>query len=73
MLFLSRNEVQQLLDPHELLTVLENGFKALSSGQLNVPPRNQAIAPKGILVGMPAYMPSQKMSVKLVTVFHENH
>ena len=72
MLFLSRTEVEQLLDPHELLTVLEEGFKALSTGQLNVPPRNQAIAPKGILVGMPAYMPERHMSVKLVTVFHEN-
>lgn len=73
MLFLSRAEVEQLLDPHELLSVLEEGFKALSSDQLNVPPRNQAIAPKGILVGMPAYMPGKHMSVKLVTVFHENH
>jgi len=72
MLFLSRKEVEQLLDPHELLTALEDGFKALSAGQLNVPPRNQAIAPKGILVGMPAYMPGRHMSVKLVTVFHEN-
>ena len=73
MLFLSRKEVDQLLDPYELLSVLEDGFKALSAGQLNVPPRNQAIAPKGILVGMPAYMPNRHMSVKLVTVFHENH
>ncbi len=37
-----------------------------------MPPRNQAIAPKGVLVGMPAYMPGKLMSVKLVTVFHEN-
>jgi ornithine cyclodeaminase/alanine dehydrogenase-like protein (mu-crystallin family) len=72
MLILSRKEVETLLDPHELLTALEDGFKALSAGQLNVPPRNQAIAPKGILVGMPAYMPERHMSVKLVTVFHEN-
>lgn len=73
MLILSRKEVETLLDPHELLTALENGFKALSAGQLNVPPRNQVIAPKGILVGMPAYMPDKLMSVKLVTVFHENN
>jgi ornithine cyclodeaminase/alanine dehydrogenase-like protein (mu-crystallin family) len=72
MLTLSRKEVETLLDPHELLTVLEDGFKALSAGQLNVPGRNQAIAPKGVLVGMPAYMPERHMSVKLVTVFHEN-
>ncbi|MBC7878605.1 MAG: ornithine cyclodeaminase family protein [Anaerolineales bacterium] len=73
MLIITREEVQKLLDSHELLTVLEEGFKALSAGQLNVPPRNQAIAPKGLLVGMPAYMPNKLMSVKLVTVFHENH
>lgn len=73
MLFLTRSEVEKLLDPNELLTVLEEGFKALSAGQLNVPPRNQAIAPKGVLVGMPAYMPNKLMSVKLVSVFHENH
>jgi ornithine cyclodeaminase/alanine dehydrogenase-like protein (mu-crystallin family) len=72
MLILSRKEVENLLDPHELLTALEDGFKALSAGQLNVPGRNQAIAPKGVLVGMPAYMPERHMSVKLVTVFHEN-
>lgn len=72
MLILSRKEVEQILNPHELLSVLEGGFKALSDGHLNVPPRNQAIAPKGLLVGMPAYMPERHMSVKLVTVFHEN-
>ena len=72
MLILSRKEVEELLNPQELLSALEEGFKALSAGQLNVPPRNQAIAPKGLLVGMPAYMPGQLMSVKLVTVFHEN-
>jgi ornithine cyclodeaminase/alanine dehydrogenase-like protein (mu-crystallin family) len=72
MRILSRKEVEGLLDPHELITALEDGFKALSAGQLNVPPRNQAIAPKGVLVGMPAYMPNRHMSVKLVTVFHEN-
>jgi ornithine cyclodeaminase/thiomorpholine-carboxylate dehydrogenase len=72
MLILSRKVVKTLLDPNELLTALEDGFKALSAGHLDVPPRNQAIAPKGILVGMPAYMPNRHMSVKLVTVFHEN-
>jgi len=72
MLILSRKEVEQMLDPNELLIALEDGFKALSSNQLNIPPRNQAIAEKGLLVGMPAYMPGRHMSVKLVTIFHEN-
>jgi alanine dehydrogenase len=72
MLILTRKEIETLLDPNELITVLEEGFKAVSANQLNVPPRNQAVAPKGILIGMPAYMPNKLMSVKLVTVFHEN-
>jgi len=73
MLILTRAEVEKLLDPLELLTALEEGFKALSANQLDVPPRNQAVAPKGILVGMPAYMPDKLISIKLVSVFHENH
>jgi ornithine cyclodeaminase/alanine dehydrogenase-like protein (mu-crystallin family) len=72
MLLLTRKEVESLLDPNELLSALEEGFKALSMGQLNVPSRNQAVAEKGLLVGMPAYMPGRAMSVKLVTIFHEN-
>jgi ornithine cyclodeaminase/alanine dehydrogenase-like protein (mu-crystallin family) len=72
MLILNRKEIETLLDPNELIAVLEEGFKAVSANQLNVPPRNQTIAPKGILIGMPAYMPNKFMSVKLVTVFHEN-
>lgn len=73
MLILTRKEIEKLLDINELITVLEEGFKVLSAGQLNVPPRSQVIAPKGLLVGMPAYMPNKLMSVKLVSVFHENH
>jgi ornithine cyclodeaminase/alanine dehydrogenase-like protein (mu-crystallin family) len=73
LLTLSQHEIEQLLLPHELLAALEEGFKALSAGQLNVPSRNQVTAPKGILLGMPAYMPKYRMSVKLVSVFHENH
>jgi len=73
MLILTRDEIQSLLDPNELLAALEEGFKALSAGLLDVPPRNQAVAPKGLLVGMPAFMPGRYMSVKLVTVFHENY
>ena len=72
MLILTREEVQQLLDPHELINALEEGFKALSAGQMNVPPRNQLASQKGVLLDMPAYMPGRHMSVKLVSIFHEN-
>jgi alanine dehydrogenase len=73
MLFLSRKDVEELLDASDLMAALEDGFKALSSNLLNVPARNQVVTPKGVLVGMPAYMPGQLLSVKLVSVFHENH
>jgi alanine dehydrogenase len=72
-LTLTKKEIQELLDPFELLAALEEGFKSLSANQLNVPPRNQVTAPKGFLLGMPAHMPGRHMSVKLVSVFHENH
>lgn len=72
MLILSRKDVEELLDPQELIPALEEGFKALSAGQLEVPPRNQVGAPKGILLGMYAFMPSKPFSVKLVSIFHES-
>ncbi|MBI2331780.1 MAG: ornithine cyclodeaminase family protein [Chloroflexi bacterium] len=72
MLILTRKDVQELLDPQELLPALEEGFKALSAGQLEVPPRNQVGAPKGVLLGMYAFMPGNPFSVKLVSIFHES-
>ncbi|MBK6794300.1 MAG: ornithine cyclodeaminase family protein [Anaerolineales bacterium] len=72
MLILSHKEVAELLDPHELIPALEKGFKALSAGQLEVPPRNQVGAPKGALLGMYAFMPGKPFSVKLVSIFHES-
>ena len=72
MLILTRDEIQQLLEPRELFAALEEGFKSLSANQMNVPPRNQVSAQKGVLLGMPAYMPGEHISTKLVSIFHEN-
>ena len=72
MLILSRKKVEELLDPRDLVPALEEGFKALSAGQLDVPPRNQVGAPKGVLLGMYAFMPGKPFSVKLVSIFHES-
>jgi ornithine cyclodeaminase/alanine dehydrogenase-like protein (mu-crystallin family) len=69
---LNRHDVEALLDPLELLQELENGFKALSSHQLDVPPRLQVTAPRGVMLGMPAYMPGKAICTKLVSIFHEN-
>lgn len=72
MLILSRKEVEELLDPRDIVPALQEGFKALSAGQLDVPPRNQVGAPKGVLLGMYAFMPGKPFSVKLVSIFHES-
>lgn len=72
MLILSRKDVEELLDLQELIPALAEGFKALSAGQLDVPPRNQVGAPKGALLGMYAFMPGKPLSVKLVSIFHES-
>lgn len=73
MLILSRDDVRRALDRPALVTALEEGFKALSAGQLDVPPRTQVLTPHGVLLTMGAAMPGQLMAVKLVTVFHGNH
>ena len=72
-LTLSADEVKQLLDPDELLQALAEGFKALTSGQVCAPPRNEVTVPDGFLLGMPAHVPGQPIVVKLVSVFHGNH
>jgi ornithine cyclodeaminase/alanine dehydrogenase-like protein (mu-crystallin family) len=72
MLLLNREEILSLLNPAELMTALEDGFRALSSGQLDVPSRSQIRTAEGALLVMPASMPGREMSVKLVSVFHHN-
>ncbi len=72
MLILSRDDILSLLDPAALIAALEDGFRALSSGLLDVPPRSQVRTPQGSLLVMPAALPSKAMSVKLVSVFHHN-
>jgi alanine dehydrogenase len=72
MLLLNRDEILSLLNPAKLIAALEDGFCALSSGQLDVPSRSQIRTPEGALLVMPASMPRSEMSVKLVSVFHHN-
>ena len=72
-LFLSEDEVKYLLDLDGLLDALADGFKALTSGQVCAPPRNEVTVPAGFLLGMPAHLPGDNIAVKLVSVFHGNH
>ena len=72
MLFLSQQEVADLLDLDNLLTGLENGFRELSAGRASVPPRIAARAPSGLLGAMPGFVDGVLAS-KLVSVFPANH
>lgn len=74
LLILSQDDVQELLDPEELLTNLAEGFVALSEGRVVCPNRGELSIPKaGFLMMMPAWMPGSPMTIKLVTIFHGNH
>lgn len=72
-LLLNEMEVQRLLDPDALLDALAEGFRALSSGLVDAPKRNGVTVPNtGFLLAMPAYQHGREVTVKLVSVFHDN-
>src|SRR6266567_5282243 len=72
-LLLNETEVQRLLDPDALLEALAEGFRALSSGLVDAPKRNEVSVPNtGFLLAMPAYQQGREVTVKLVSVFHGN-
>ncbi|MGH3442525.1 MAG: ornithine cyclodeaminase family protein [Nitriliruptorales bacterium] len=73
LLFLSRTDVESLLDLDELLEALEDGLRRLSDGTASVPPRAGAEAPGGLLLAMPGSVPDLALVTKLVSVFPGNH
>jgi ornithine cyclodeaminase/alanine dehydrogenase-like protein (mu-crystallin family) len=73
-LMLSTAVVRELLDLDQLIDALEEGFRALSSGHVDVAPRTSVSAEKeGFLLSMPGYGAGLGLGVKLVTGFPENH
>jgi alanine dehydrogenase len=71
---LSQADVRDLLDLDELLDALEEGFRALSSGRVDIAPRTSVTAQgQGFLQSMPGYASGLGLGVKLVTGFPENH
>lgn len=73
-LTLSFADVERLIDSVATIDVLAEGFKALSAGQVQAPPRPLVSVPgKGVSLAMMAWMPGQLMSLKTVNVFHHNH
>lgn len=74
LLYLSRGEVERLLDVSAMLAMLERALVAYSRGETSVPPRVAARAgDSGLLGAMPGYVPGIALEVKLVSVFPANH
>src|ERR1700688_625097 len=74
LLYLSRADVERLLDVDALLDALGKALVVFSSGTTSVPPRAGArVGDRGILGAMPGYVPGIALEVKLVSVFPANH
>jgi len=74
LLYLSRADVERLLDVRAMLDALAQALIAYSAGQTSVPPRAGArVGDRGILGAMPGYVPGVGLEVKLVSVFPANH
>ena len=72
-LMLSASEVERLLDAEALLGALGDAFEALSAGEVVAPGRGEVTADgAGFLLTMPVYRPGSDITVKMVSVFHDN-
>lgn len=74
LLYLTRAEVERLLDVRGMLEALSDALIKYSAGKTSVPPRAAARVPdRGLLGAMPGYVPGVALEVKLVSVFPANH
>lgn len=72
-LYLSRADVEHLLDIDEMLEALAAALVIFSSGTTSVPPRVAARVPDvGLLGAMAGYVPGVALETKLVSVFPGN-
>jgi alanine dehydrogenase len=70
---LSENDVEKYLDPHELLSALEDGFRGLERGEVQSPPRTKLSLPNdGVSLAMPAWRPGMQIAVKIVNFSSSN-
>jgi alanine dehydrogenase len=73
LLYLSRADVERLVDLEAMLDGLARAFVLYSSGVTSVPPRIAArVGEKGLLGAMAGYVPGVALETKLVAVFPEN-
>jgi alanine dehydrogenase len=72
-IFLSRSDVEELLDLDALIDALAAAHGELSEGKASMPPRIAAFGREdGLLGAMPSYLPSTGLVCKLVTLFPHN-
>ena len=69
---LSEADIRRVLDLNALLEALEEGFRVLSGGGADVPPRVIANTDAGFLAAMPGYGRELGLATKLVSVFPGN-
>jgi ornithine cyclodeaminase/alanine dehydrogenase-like protein (mu-crystallin family) len=73
LLYLSRADVEKLLDVDAMLDALAKGFVLYSSGVASVPVRTAArVGDHNLLGVMPGYFPGVALETKLVSVFPAN-
>ena len=73
LLYLSRADVEEVLDIDAMLDALAQALVAYSAGRALVPPRVAVrVAERGMLGVMPGYIPEVALETKLVSVFPEN-
>ena len=74
LLYLSRADVERLLDIDSMLEALGKALVVFSSGITSVPPRIGArVGERGLLGAMAGYVPGIALEVKLVSVFPGKH
>ena len=74
-LFLTQKDVESILDMKSAVEAVENGFREMGLGQIEMPPRVYLHFEKynGVLIAMPAYIKGlDTAGVKIVTVHPEN-
>jgi alanine dehydrogenase len=72
-LYLTQEEVKQILDMKSTLEAVESGFREMGNDNIEMPPRVYLHFDKGVLIAMPAYMPGLNAAgTKIVTVHPEN-
>ena len=72
-LYLTQEEVKEILDMKSTLEAVESGFREMGNDNIEMPPRVYLHFEKGVLIAMPAYMPGLNAAgTKIVTVHPGN-